>query len=95
MSARLGEGFEQILTTYGAKPANAPLSKSDAFIQALERLQRDLTRCDPVTNRSTLRVKWSAGVGRKSYIPWIAFLDSRETTAVFMRDDQRTGSRSG
>jgi hypothetical protein len=77
-SASLQAGIEQVLAEYGA--ARAGRFGSDAAIWAtFEGLNETFNTSPPVVSRPTVSVNWSAGRGNWARVPWISFLDSRET----------------
>lgn len=69
------EGFVRARETerFGSKSSVSPL---------FERLQQALLSCSAVRHRSTLEVKVSTGLGRWADVPWVAFLDTRETKST-------------
>src|SRR5579872_3009960 len=74
----LRAGIEQVLAEYGA--ARAGRFGADAAVWAtFERLNETFNTSAPVASRPTVSVNWSAGRGNWARVPWISFLDSRET----------------
>jgi hypothetical protein len=73
--------FETILKDYAS-------AKQDKFIGThpvslfFDSLSKDLALSDPVAQRLTLQVQYSVGEGNWATIPWISFLDSRETSTT-------------
>lgn len=53
-------------------------SASDIW-KACQHLQDSLEASSPIHTRPTLRVTWSVGQGNWARVPWVAFLDRRET----------------
>jgi hypothetical protein len=52
------------------------------LVRRFRELRHLLASAEPVIKRPTLKVDWSVGKGGKSKVPWIAFLDSRETAST-------------
>ena len=74
----ISRGIEQILAEYGAARSEQ-FGSSAAIWRTFEALNDAFTASRPVTSRPTLSVRWSAGQGNWARVPWIAFLDARET----------------
>lgn len=74
----LRAGIEQILDEYG--PAReGQFGANNEVWATFERLSEAFNTSAPVASRPTVSTVWSAGRGNWARIPWIAFLDSRET----------------
>lgn len=71
-----------ILDGYVAARENDDFGRSHSLWQVSKELQRELQASDPVSGRPTLRVKASLGQGEWAAIPWVSFLDSRETSTT-------------
>lgn len=50
--------------------------------QSMQDLQEWLERVPAVAQRKTIQVGISVGMGSRAHIPWISFLDNRETTTM-------------
>jgi MoxR-like ATPase len=74
--------LEAILAQYGDARSQEPFGSGSSVWNAFEELTELLNRSEPVAERSTLNANWSAGRGNWARVPWIAFLDSRETTTT-------------
>lgn len=74
-------GLEAVVARY-RDARQGQFGGTHEVVRLLEKLERQLQVCEPVTERPTLRVKASAGMGNWARVPWIAFLDSRETTST-------------
>lgn len=71
-------GIEQILDEYGRARSGQFGSTAEVWA-TFENLNDAFSTSPPVTSRPTLSARWSAGRGNWARIPWIAFLDARET----------------
>ncbi len=75
---RIRDGIQQIFDDYR-------LARSGQFGSAAEvwgtfdSLNEAFDTSPPVTSRPTVSARWSAGRGNWARIPWISFLDARET----------------
>jgi hypothetical protein len=81
-SSQLNElktNFELVLSRY-LQARTQTFGKEHDLWKVFERLAHTFT--EYVRNRPTLKVKWSVGQGNWARVPWIAFLDSRETTST-------------
>jgi len=76
----LRHNFEAILTGY-VKARSEPFTAHPIRTQFTE-LQKSLQSSKVVKKRAGLKVSWSAGMGNWARVPWIAFLDSRETQST-------------
>jgi hypothetical protein len=75
--------FEKILGDYARIAPGQPWGREDPLWKVFEELTRRLRALAPIKKRQPhLQVSWSAGLGRKAAIPWIALMDSRETTST-------------
>ena len=73
------EGIEQILNEY-ASARSGQFGSTAQVWDTFDRLRGDaLNTSPPVAARPTVSAVWSAGRGNWARIPWISFLDSRET----------------
>jgi len=78
VAPRIRDGIQQIFDDYR-------LARSGQFGSAAEvwgtfdRLNEAFDTSPPVTSRPTVSARWSAGRGNWARIPWISFLDARET----------------
>jgi hypothetical protein len=76
------ENLEHILARYVTARGGEPIGKEHEVWGTFEELQEELAELVPVKSRTTLKVSWSAGQGVWAKVPWIAFLDSKETTTT-------------
>lgn len=74
----LRDGIEQILDDYRRARSGQFGSASEVW-GTFERLNEAFNTSPPVTSRPTVTAVWSAGRGNWARIPWISFLDARET----------------
>jgi 5-methylcytosine-specific restriction protein B len=80
-SDRLRAGLEAILARYAAARTDQ-FGKQHPVWQIFQDVADTLTASTPVSSRPTLNVDWSAGQGNWARVPWISFLDSRETNTT-------------
>lgn len=71
-------GMERALDRY-ASARSGPFGKTPELWDIFEGLKSAFNESVPIASRPTVSTTWSAGVGNWARIPWIAFLDSRET----------------
>lgn len=76
-NAGIGELFDRVIEGYVEATQNEPFGKSAEMYGVFEDLRGALTRSDSVSQRPTLSVQASVGVGNWAHVPWIALLDSR------------------
>ena len=86
---RLREGFESlqdaleaVLSDYAQARSSEPFGNQSEMYRQFRRLEQPFSKCDPVDSRPHLQVKASPGQGNWSKVPWISFLDSRETDST-------------
>lgn len=75
----LQEGLEEVLARYVAARKQEEFGKYHELWAVFQSLERAFQESSTVQKRETLEVDWSVGQGNWARIPWIAFLDSRET----------------
>lgn len=78
----LQEGLEKILANYLAARARGTFGRSHDLWSVFESLERAFAHGAVVGSRQDLKVSWSMGQGNWAKVPWIAFLDSRETNTT-------------
>jgi 5-methylcytosine-specific restriction enzyme B len=74
----LRDGIERILGDYGQARSGQFGSTAEVW-GTFESLNEVFNTSLPVTSRPTVSARWSAGRGNWARIPWISFLDARET----------------
>jgi hypothetical protein len=74
----LRDGLERILGEYG-RARSGQFGSTAPVWEIFESLTEGFNTSAPVIARPTLSARWSAGRGNWASIPWIAFLDARET----------------
>ena len=74
----LRDGIEQVLSEYGSARSGQFGSNAEVW-DTFERLRDAFNMSPPVAARPTVSAVWSAGRGNWARVPWISFLDSRET----------------
>ena len=72
------DGIEQILDEYSRARAGHFGSSAEVW-GTFEGLNQAFNTSPPVMSRPTVSAVWSAGRGNWARIPWISFLDARET----------------
>ncbi len=78
----LRELLEGILARYADARAGEPFGEEHPLWAAFKGLRQALSAHPAVRAVPTLRVSWSAGFGTWAKVPWVALLDTRETTNV-------------
>ncbi|MEW5930005.1 MAG: DUF3578 domain-containing protein [Gemmatimonadota bacterium] len=78
----LRELLEGILARYADARAGEPFGEEHPLWGAFKGLRQALSAHPAVRALPTLRVSWSAGFGTWAKVPWVALLDTRETTNV-------------
>ena len=74
----LQAGIQRILDEYGSA-RSGPFGSGAEIWTAFGELNDAFDTSPPVASRPTVSARWSAGRGNWSRIPWISFLDARET----------------
>ena len=72
------KGLETILRRY-VKSRTSEAFGGNELAATFRSLQDALANSQPVLRRPTVSVSWAMGKGNWAKIPWVAFLDSRET----------------
>jgi len=78
----LKQGLDAILGGYVKARKGERFGNQSPMFQLFGRIEDAFRRCAPVRRRATIRVKASPGQGNWVGVPWIAFLDERETTTT-------------
>jgi 5-methylcytosine-specific restriction protein B len=78
----LRDGFYFILTEYLNARAGGKFGKKHPIWAAFSDIQKILEANDYIKQFPYLKVSWSVGMGNWAKIPWISFLDSRETSTT-------------
>lgn len=76
------EHLERILARYAEARAGEPFGEEHELWGVFKSLRQVLSGHAAVRGHSTLRVAWSAGFGSWAKVPWVALLDTRETTNI-------------
>lgn len=71
--------FDNILSNY-LRARVKPFGREHALWRVFESLSSRFQ--DRIKDRPTLKTKWSVGKGSWAHLPWIAFLDNRETSST-------------
>jgi hypothetical protein len=77
--AGVREHLEQILARYEKARVREPFGTQHELWDVFKTLKQELVGLAAVQKRPTLTVSWSAGQGSWAKVPWIAFLDQRQT----------------
>lgn len=78
----LRDGFNFILKEYLNARAGGKFGKKHPIWAAFSDIQKILEANDYIKQSPFLKVSWSVGMGNWAKIPWISFLDSRETSTT-------------
>ena len=78
----LQEHLRSVLSDYLRARREDPFGSGSAVWQSFELLNRAFNESAPVLARDTVAASWSAGAGNWARVPWVAFLDARETTTT-------------
>lgn len=78
----LQQSLGKILTLYGEVRRSKPFGVDTELWSAFKKTLKLLTASVPIKTRPTVKVTWSVGKGTWAQVPWIAFLDSRNTTST-------------
>ena len=78
----LRDGFNFILAEYLNARAGGSFGRKHPIWAAFIDVQKILKAKDYIKNNTHLEVGWSVGQGNWAKIPWISFLDSRETSTT-------------
>jgi MrcB-like, N-terminal domain/AAA domain (dynein-related subfamily) len=77
--ARIKNAFDNILSNY-LRARRKPFGREPALWKVFEAVCEHLE--NHVSNRPTLKIKWSVGRGGWVRVPWIAIVDERETKST-------------
>lgn len=77
----IGESLESILRGYAIARTEA-FSGDHPIMAHFRNLEQALAANEEIRRRESLRIRWSAGRGNWAAIPWLAVLDTRETTTT-------------
>lgn len=82
VSTVIREGLEKVLSKYAIARANEKFGAQHGLWSIFEGLRQALATGDAVKRRPELKVTWSVGQANWAKVPWIAFLDERETNTT-------------
>lgn len=74
--------IEQLLKIYPEARANSSFKGPHEVQRQFQSLQAEIQNIDVIKNNPNLLVKYSYGKGNWASVPWLAILDSRETTTT-------------
>lgn len=74
--------IQDILSRYKKYKAGDPIGREHEIWQLFEKLIRSIEKSKLLEKYPTIKMEWSAGRGRLATIPWISFLDNRETKST-------------
>ena len=75
----ISEHLEWIMENYLDARKGEAFSSSSPVYERFREVANELSELPSIKERPTLHVSWSVGQGNWARIPWIAFLDQRET----------------
>lgn len=76
------QSIETILNRYVKARTSEQFGGEHELFKFFEQIRDDITQSDALIKRPHIRVKFSAGQGNWARVPWIALLDSRETSTT-------------
>jgi hypothetical protein len=76
------DGLEKVLSKYARARANEKFGTQHVLWSIFGGLRQALATSDAVKSRPELKVTWSVGQANWAKVPWIAFLDERETNTT-------------
>jgi len=74
--------FQSIFDIYQTARENEPFGANNSVWKKFTELEEALKQSGFSLKYPTVKIKWSIGAGNWSAVPWIAFLDSRETNTT-------------
>lgn len=74
--------IEYILEEYHKAKDSLPYGRNNNMAKTFEELQAIFSKLQSVMSREHIKVKASYGKGKWSRVPWIAFMDDRETKST-------------
>jgi hypothetical protein len=74
--------FQDILQNYHLARENEPFGANNSLWHKFEELVQLLNQTEQIRAHPTIKIKWSVGMGNWARVPWIAFLDNRETNTT-------------
>ena len=81
-STTLHELLATILARYADARGSDPFGKEHELWQTFEQMQRLLEAHPVVQQHPSVQITWSVGRGNWARVPWLAFLDERETNTT-------------
>lgn len=79
LNGSLKSNFDDILAIYIDTKNITQFNKRNKIWQTFDILAQKLTQTEVVKKHFQIEIKWSVGMGNWAKVPWIAFLDKRET----------------
>lgn len=74
--------LQEILENYRSARENEPFGSTNSIWQKFDKFIHHLRQSDTVRKFASINIKWSVGMGNWAKVPWIAFLDNRETNST-------------
>ncbi|MHB8135049.1 MAG: MrcB family domain-containing protein [Anaerolineaceae bacterium] len=74
--------FQNILDIYQTAQENEPFGRNNSVWKKFTELEETLKHSALLSEFPAVKIKWSIGAGNWAAVPWIAFLDSRETNTT-------------
>jgi hypothetical protein len=74
--------LQNILDNFHTAKENEPFGANNSIWQKFEEFVQLLRQTETIQAQPTINIKWSVGMGNWARVPWIAFLDNRETNTT-------------
>ena len=74
--------LQDILENFQTARENEPFGANNSIWQKFEEFVQLLRQTETIRSYPTINIKWSVGMGNWARVPWIAFLDNRETNST-------------
>ncbi len=81
-SDEIRQCLSKVLTGYVETKKNMEFSTANQIGSLFQQMANFLNNTKPVRGRRYLTVRWSIGTGKWADVPWVAFLDNRETSTT-------------
>ena len=82
MPTSIRDNLESILASYSDAKAGGGFGSTNEVWGRFAQLEETFSGHQAVLRRPSLKVRWSVGKGNWAKVPWITFLDERETTST-------------
>lgn len=78
----LQQKLQEILANFIKAKENEPFGANNSIWQKFDEFVQLLRQTETLRAYPTINIKWSVGMGNWARVPWIAFLDNRETNTT-------------